>query len=202
MPFRVEQFRARLPLTAFNFALMIGGTAVCMPLLEKAVDDSFPGPGLFALQLLTIFVFDDTLFYFWHRWLHRNEMLYRRIHRIHHRAFAPFPIDYMHVHPVEWLVGTLGPLAAMFLLASTVGLSLFALAFYVALRQIHELLIHAPIRSRLLTKQKIISVSEKHQQHHARPHSGNFGSIFCHWDRILKTRAASGADTVEPAAAD
>lgn len=68
----------------------------------------WPGLGVVAAQLAIVVVLDDVWFYWMHRWMHRQPGLYRRIHKQHHEAFAPVPIEYIYVHPLELAAGTVG----------------------------------------------------------------------------------------------
>ena len=62
------------------------------------IDTNFSYLNLFV-QLFIILIFDDTFFYFLHRFMHDNKYIYKKIHKIHHRANSPIPIDYLYVHP-------------------------------------------------------------------------------------------------------
>ena len=184
------QFRGRLPLILFNLTLLFAGPACVLPFLERYF--SLTPPGLFDLVVgpIVILLFDDTLFYFWHRLLHQNKWLYRTIHRLHHRAVAPVPLDYIYAHPIEWLVGALGPIIGMVSLYLAIGeLNAWTFWIFTVCRQLHEINIHSGARSVILNQIPGISSTDSHDTHHARPYDGNFGSIFEHWDRLFNTKS-------------
>lgn len=184
-----KTFRKRIPLTCINLTILFLGTAIAMPFCEPAFDMTFPAIWLLLVQAAIIFLADDAFFYWWHRLLHENKYLYRKIHKIHHRAFTPLPIDYIHAHPVEWTVGALGPISGVFLITLTFGsINAWALWLFVIFRQVHELNIHSGYKSVILHKLFPISPAEHHDMHHAKPHSGNYGSLLCYWDRLFNTQ--------------
>ena len=41
--------------------------------------------------------------------MHENKFLLRKVHSIHHRAFSPLALEYLYVHPFEWMMGYIGP---------------------------------------------------------------------------------------------
>ena len=183
-------FKGRLPLILFNLTLLFAGPACVLPFLEPYF--SLTTPTLFDIVVgpIVILLFDDTLFYFWHRLLHQNKWLYRTIHRLHHRAVAPVPLDYIYAHPVEWLVGAMGPIIGMVCLYFAHGeLSAWTFWIFTVCRQLHEINIHSGTESVVLQRIPGISTTDSHDHHHARPHDGNFGSIFEHWDIVFKTKS-------------
>lgn len=42
--------------------------------------------------------------YAWHRWMHTNRFLYRRVHSWHHRLVAPYAFGAQYNHPAEGLL--------------------------------------------------------------------------------------------------
>ena len=46
--------------------------------------------------------------------MHKNKFLYEKVHIIHHKASNPFPADYLYEHPLEWIMGLLGPFYCFF----------------------------------------------------------------------------------------
>lgn len=191
-PRRYGPFKKRLPLIGFNLFLLFVGPACVLPWMEFAFDLSTPT----ALECvgipLIVLVFDDTFFYFWHRFLHRNKWMYRKIHRLHHKAFAPLPLDYIYAHPIEWLTGTLGPIAGLTVIYLLTGpINAWGFWIFALLRQLHEINIHSGTHSYLLHYLPNISDTNSHDHHHARPNDGNFASIFEHWDRLCQTKVDS-----------
>ena len=52
-----------------------------------------------VFEIIVVLMIDDIFFYLFHRMMHENKYIYRKIHKIHHRANTPIPIDYIYVHP-------------------------------------------------------------------------------------------------------
>lgn len=46
----------------------------------------------------------DTWQYFLHRSFHKSKFLYRHIHSLHHRLYAPYAFGALYNHPVEGLL--------------------------------------------------------------------------------------------------
>jgi len=148
------------------------------------VDTSFSYLNLF-LQLFIILIFDDTFFYFLHRLMHENKYIYKKIHKIHHRANSPIPIDYLYVHPLEWMSGFIGPFIGILLLG---GVSIYAFWLYLIVRNLHELDIHSGLKSSFLNRLLPFSgTNEHHDLHHAK-RDGNYSSTFTLWDTIFRTK--------------
>ena len=135
--------------------------------------------------LFVILIFDDTFFYFLHRFMHENKYIYKKIHKIHHRANSPIPIDYIYVHPIEWMSGFIGPFIGILLLG---GISIYTFWLYFIIRNLHELDIHSGLKSSFLNRSFPFSgTNEHHDLHHAK-RNGNYASTFTFWDSLFKTR--------------
>jgi len=134
-------------------------------------------------QLFVILLFDDTFFYFLHRLMHENKFIYKKIHKIHHRANSPIPIDYIYVHPLEWMSGFIGPFIGILLLG---GVSIYSFLLYLLVRNFHELAIHSGLKTGFL-KFPFYGTNEHHDLHHAK-RDGNYASTFTIWDTLLRTK--------------
>ena len=106
-----------------------------------------------------------------------------KIHKVHHRAFAPFP-QYI-VHPLEWMFGALAiPLGPLYFSNGSISVHAFwAFAFW---RNFHE--IDIP-RSSFVSRNvdSVYGTTEHHDRHHMKKTQGNYASTFTIWDRALKT---------------
>ena len=136
-----------------------------------------------AIQLFVILLFDDTFFYFLHRLMHENKFIYAKIHKIHHRANSPIPIDYIYVHPFEWMSGFIGPFIGILILG---GVSIYSFWLYLLVRNFHELAIHSGLKTTFI-KFPGYGTNEHHDIHHAK-RDGNYASTFTLWDIFLKTK--------------
>jgi sterol desaturase/sphingolipid hydroxylase (fatty acid hydroxylase superfamily) len=184
---------ARLPRIGLNLLALYG---LALPALS-AVDVLFPmaAPPLWigVLQFVLLVLADDLWFYFAHRFMHENKEVYRRVHKIHHEAFAPVPIEYIYVHPVELMMGTLGPvivIAATLLVAGE--MSAYVLVGWQAWRTLHEIDIHSGLRSPFTAGLPLWAGMKHHDLHHARPTLGNYASSLTLWDRLLGTAIDQG----------
>jgi len=181
-------FRERLPLVLFNTVVLLTMTGFGLHAMRDWFDSSPPALSTLGLGLVVIFVIDDVVFYCWHRMLHDNKWLYNKIHRIHHKAFSPLPYEFLYVHPIEWMVGTLGPALGFVAVATIWGsIPIWTLWSFAIIRNVHELDIHSGMRSVLGPYIPLYGLTEHHDLHHSKPTKGNFSSTFTFWDRVLGT---------------
>ena len=137
------------------------------------------------IQLFVILLFDDTFFYFLHRMMHENKFIYKTIHKIHHRANAPVAIDYLYVHPLEWMSGFIGPFIGIILLG---GVSVYTFWLYLFVRNFHELAIHSGLKSSFISRIfPFYGTNEHHDLHHEK-RDGNYASSFTFFDLVFKTK--------------
>ena len=187
------RFRERLPLILLNMGMLMGVSAVALSLLEPHMPTARPPALAFAAQLLLVLAADDLWFYGLHRLIHVNPTLYRVVHRIHHRAYAPVALDYFYVHPLEWMLGAFGPVLGMLGVIAIWGeLSVWTFLTYSTFRQFHELNLHSGVRGLLSRHIPLLGKVEHHDLHHAKPLSGNYASATTILDRLLQTGSARG----------
>ena len=128
---------------------------------------------------VVLFVVTDFMSYCTHRLMH-TRLLYRRIHRFHHRFVATSPYVTTAMHPVEVLslqAATFLPLLLMpFHVASVVAVLLYHLIFNV--------IDHSGVR--LTSVLPWQPPSQYHDDHHALFHV-NFGQHLMIWDRLFGT---------------
>lgn len=186
--YRPDTFWKRLPLIGLNLTILTLLTVVGLALTYEAFDTNWQGGALVVGQFLFLVFLDDAYFYFFHRLLHLNTYLYKKIHKVHHKAFAPFPLEYIYVHPLEWMFGALAipvGLFAIFALNGSISVHAFwAFAFW---RNFHEIDIHSGLQSKLGTYIPFYGTAEHHDRHHMKRTQGNYASTFTIWDRLLKT---------------
>ena len=185
---RWATLRARMPLVLLNMTILMVLTAVGLGLIGQVFDPFMRDLWVIAPQVAIVLLIDDGWFYAWHRMLHENKWLYSRVHRIHHRAYCPMPIEYIYVHPIEWMVGSIGPILGLVLVHLTWGIvSIWAFWGYLLVRNLHELNVHSSVRSGIGTVLPLYGLTEHHDLHHSRPNMGNYASTFTLWDRVFKT---------------
>ena len=95
---------------------------------------------------------------------HYEPIPHKKVHKVHHRAFAPFPLEYIYVHPLEWMFGAL---------AIPVGLGCISRQWFnlrsriLGLRiwrNFHEIDIHSGLRSSLGTLIPFYGTNEHHDR--------------------------------------
>lgn len=179
-------FFKRMPLYLFNFSLLVllagFGSYFIFPFLEQ----SWSSWWLLALQVLGIFLVEDVFFYFYHRLLHVNKFLLAKIHSIHHRASPPFPLEYLYNHPLEWILGFIGPVIGFIIVGIISPISIFTVLIFGAIRNLREIHLHSDVNLPVLSKIPLISKTKHHDDHHSFL-DGNYSSIFIWWDKIFKT---------------
>jgi len=152
---------------------------------DYIINDNKISFAIMLTQLAVILIFDDTFFYFLHRIMHENKFIYKTVHKIHHRANAPIPIDYIYVHPFEWMSGFIGPFIGILLMG---GVSIYTFWLYLFVRNFHELAIHSGIKtSKVLNIIPLLANNEHHDIHHEK-RDGNYSSTFYLWDILLRTK--------------
>ena len=186
-PYHPRVIWRRLPIVSLNLATVAVFVVIGLALGHAAFDLQWQGLPSVVGQFLFLVFLDDAYFYFFHRSLHRNAYLYRTIHHIHHRATAPFALEYIYVHPLEWMIRALAVpvgLGVIYLVHGSVSAHAFwAFGFWFNL---HEIDIHTGLRSYISRSIPWYGTTEHHDRHHAHK-NGNFGSTFTIWDRLLKT---------------
>ncbi|HYV49408.1 MAG TPA: sterol desaturase family protein [Myxococcaceae bacterium] len=183
-----EEWRGRIPLIAANLlvllALSVAGVWRNLALFTWEVRS----PAVFAAVFLLMLVLDDAYFYAYHRALHQVPFLYRTIHRIHHRAYAPVPLDYIYVHPLEWALGAIGIVIGLLATHLWLGrIPILPFLAYNLFRNVRELIIHSGLPSGVLRHLKVLGLTEHHDLHHARL-QGNYGSMLHLWDMLFRTQ--------------
>jgi sterol desaturase/sphingolipid hydroxylase (fatty acid hydroxylase superfamily) len=185
---RPGTLKKRLPLIVFNLGLLTVSAFPPLYFFSDLFSLEAPPIWAFALQFLVLVFFDDLWFYIVHRIIHENRFLYKHIHKKHHEAYAPVPIEYLYVHPLEWMAGGVGPaIAIMLIIGIGGGMSAWTLWVWGAWRIIHELDIHSGIAAQLTRIVPLFAGTEHHDLHHARPNMGNYASSMTLWDKVFKT---------------
>ncbi len=123
------------------------------------------------------------VFYWWHRWRHESDLLWRLFHQIHHSPQRIELITSFYKHPGEMILNSLIGSALVYTL---LGLSLEAGAVYTACTALGEFFYHTNVR----TPQWIgyfFQRPEMHRIHHQHGrHKNNYGDIVW-WDMLFGT---------------
>lgn len=185
-PYKKGVLKERLPLYLLNLLILMLFSTSGVYFLAPFFDTGLPSIWVLIFQVLFVFVIDDVWFYFAHRYMHENKFLLKKIHSIHHRAHTPFPLEYLYVHPFEWMIGIIGTFLGYGILLIFMPLNIYAFWLFGLMRNLHEIHIHSDLRIPILKDIPIISPVEDHDKHHERL-EGNYASTFRIWDRLLNT---------------
>ena len=184
--YQKDIFFKRLPLYFLNFSLLFILAGVGSYLIFPMLATQWTSGWFIAIQVIGIFLVEDVFFYFYHRLLHENKFLLGKIHTIHHRANPPFPLEYLYNHPLEWMLGFIGPVLGFIVIGLLSPISIFTVLIFGAIRNLREIHLHSDLNLPLLSKIPLISKTKHHDDHHSLL-DGNYSSIFVWWDKIFKT---------------
>jgi sterol desaturase/sphingolipid hydroxylase (fatty acid hydroxylase superfamily) len=98
-----------------------------------------PWVGGFVTYFVATFVF-----YWWHRWRHESDLLWRLFHQIHHSPQRLEVITSFYKHPLEMVVNSV---IGSLLVYSLLGLSLEAGAVYTFFTAVGEFFYHTNVRT-------------------------------------------------------
>lgn len=137
-------------------------------------------------DFLILFLSMDLLMYLFHFLIHKT-FLYGMIHRLHHEAMDPKPIDLFILHPVETMSFG-GMWLALLMLYS---FNIYAILIYLTVNLVFGLVGHLgieplPERWRQLAFIRWLGSSTFHHDHH-RDVERNFGFYTTVWDRLFGT---------------
>ena len=137
-----------------------------------------PVAGGFIAYFIATFIF-----YWWHRWRHENDTLWRLFHQIHHSPQRLEVITSFYKHPAEMVVNSI---IGSLLVYTTLGLSLEGGAVYTACTAIGEFFYHTNIRTPRWVGY-VFQRPEMHRIHHQHErHKNNYGDITW-WDMLFGT---------------
>lgn len=143
-----------------------------------------------SVQVLTdalfLFLAMDFLMYVFHYGIHKT-WLYKALHRLHHEAADPEPIDLFVLHPLETL--SFGALWLFLLLLFDVNI--YGVILYLVINVIFGMAGHLgmepmPENIRQWPVLKYLGTSTFHHTHH-RDEQCNFGFYTSIWDRLFHT---------------
>jgi sterol desaturase/sphingolipid hydroxylase (fatty acid hydroxylase superfamily) len=133
--------------------------------------------GLFAYFIATF------VFYWWHRWRHEVDFLWRGFHQIHHSPQRIEVITSFYKHPVEMVVNSV---IGSLLVYTLLGLSPAAGAVYTMCTALGEFFYHTSVRTPRWVG-FFFQRPEMHRIHHQyERHKNNYGDIVW-WDMLFGT---------------
>jgi len=123
------------------------------------------------------------VFYWWHRWRHEHDILWRLFHQIHHSPQRLEVITSFYKHPGEMMLNSLIGSALVY---SLLGLSIEAGAVYTACTALGEFFYHTNVRTPRWIGY-FFQRPEMHRIHHQYGrHRNNYGDIVW-WDMLFGT---------------
>ncbi|CUI08267.1 sterol desaturase family protein [Massilia sp. P8910] len=123
------------------------------------------------------------VFYWWHRWRHEVDWLWRFFHQIHHSPRRIEVITSFYKHPGEMLVNSI---IGSLLVYTTLGLSPQAGAYYTLCTALGEFFYHTSVRTPRWIGY-VFQRPEMHRIHHQYGrHKNNYGDIVW-WDMLFGT---------------
>jgi len=137
-------------------------------------------------QLALALVVGELGQYWFHRWQHETELLWR-VHATHHSAERLYWLNAGRFHPIDFLmlwVAWYAPLVAL-------GCGEPVLALFAVFTAVHGLFQHANLEVRLGPLNWIFSMAELHRWHHSRTvaeANHNYGANLIVWDVVFGTR--------------
>lgn len=152
----------------------------------------FPSWSTIAFHIAIFFVLEDTWHYWGHRALH-SKLLYKRIHKQHHKYAAPFGLTAEYAHPVEVAFTGMGTVGSPILVLAVTGqMHIVTVILWVALRLLQAVDSHSGYDFPWSLRHVIPfwSGAEHHDDHH-KYFTGNYASSFRWWDYFLGTETAS-----------
>lgn len=186
---RIAIFKKRLPLILLNIFLVTLLAGVSITYASSCFSLVFPiSITTILIQFFLFIVIDDLWFYGLHRYLHENKFLFKKIHRSHHRANNPLPLEFIYAHPLEWLGGSMGiffSCIAIYLLFGEINAYIFCA--YTFFRGFHDVLLHSCTKSKVFKHIPFFLTNEAHAVHHAR-FTGNYASMLSYLDVLFKTK--------------
>jgi sterol desaturase/sphingolipid hydroxylase (fatty acid hydroxylase superfamily) len=146
--------------------------------LLRLSDDMSPAMGGMLAYFIATFVF-----YWWHRWRHESDLLWRLFHQIHHSPQRLEVITSFYKHPAEMVVNSL---LGSLLVYTLLGLSLEAGAVYTLCTALGEFFYHTNVRTPRWIG-LVFQRPEMHRIHHRHGrHKNNYGDITW-WDMLFGT---------------
>ena len=123
------------------------------------------------------------VFYWWHRWRHRFDMLWRLFHQIHHSPQRIEVITSFYKHPIEMVVNSI---IGSILVYGLLGLSIKAGAVYTFCTAVGEFFYHTNVKTPHWIGY-FFQRPEMHRIHHEyAKHRNNYGDIVW-WDMLFGT---------------
>jgi sterol desaturase/sphingolipid hydroxylase (fatty acid hydroxylase superfamily) len=145
----------------------------------------WPADWPLLLQLAVALVVAEFPKYWFHRWMHEHDALWR-LHATHHSAPRLYWLNAARFHPADIAIDTTAGMLTLGLLACPADtVSLFALV-----STVHGYFQHANLETRIGFLNYFFSMAELHRWHHSRvpaESNNNYGNNVIVWDLVFGT---------------
>jgi sterol desaturase/sphingolipid hydroxylase (fatty acid hydroxylase superfamily) len=146
---------------------------------------SLVSAGIYMPDLLVgmrCFLLASFIFYWWHRALHKSDLLWRVFHQLHHSPQRVEALTAFFAHPLDTAAAVLISVFSSYLI---LGASPLAAAFALLLTGIFDIFLHSDIKTPTWLGY-LIQRPEMHSVHHERGHHAqNYGLPV--WDLLFNT---------------
>jgi len=141
--------------------------------------------GIYLPDLLVgvlCFLLTSFIFYWWHRALHKSDLLWRVFHQLHHSPQRVEALTAFFAHPLDTAAAVLISVFSSYLI---LGANPLAAAFALLLTGIFDIFLHSDIKTPTWLGY-LIQRPEMHSVHHERGHHAqNYGLPV--WDLLFNT---------------
>jgi sterol desaturase/sphingolipid hydroxylase (fatty acid hydroxylase superfamily) len=148
--------------------------------------DLWPHETPLVVQLALALLVGDLGLYWWHRFAHEKEILWR-LHSVHHSPRRLYFLNAARFHPIDMAVAYTTHYAPLVIL----GANAEAIMLFTLFTSLHGLLQHANVELKLGWMNWIFSMTELHRWHHSLDvdkANSNYGSNLIVWDVLFGTR--------------
>ncbi|KNC80827.1 hypothetical protein SARC_06829 [Sphaeroforma arctica JP610] len=146
-----------------------------------------PSFGRVCCEVVCALLLYDSIFYFWHRFMHSDARVYRIVHAVHHKYTSPITArETIRLSVVElWVDSIISVVTLNVLFCHPLSRCTFNVVIVYLLTELHcgcdyPWMPHNVIPFNLVTGPKI------HGKHHRLPNRA-FAKFFTHWDSWLST---------------
>jgi Delta7-sterol 5-desaturase len=151
----------------------------------------------FVVTTFLLFVVDDTYFYWMHRLMH-TDLLFKRVHKVHHESIDTTPFTSFSFHPFEAvleqgnlifivLLSMFTPVHFAAIIIWQLGSMLLNVVGHLGYEIYPKWLLDTPIL-------KWLAPTTHHNLHHTK-FRGNYGLYFRWWDKIMGTEFDNFTET-------
>jgi methylsterol monooxygenase len=132
-----------MPLIVFNLyaGMLVSIVALLCLLPERSWDwRQLPDTTTLTRDACIWLAVEEVIFFYVHRWLHENKVMYAKVHKLHHTWTAPVSFVAIYCHPFEHIASNIAPLLAGPIIC---GSHAAAVMTYTSVGLIHTLAVHS-----------------------------------------------------------